>query len=237
MEKGFNDDELADIMSEIESLEQEFTDDQPEQVEAVQEQTESVEQEQPQVEEQPEEVVAQQEQEPQVQDEVVAQQEPVQEEVVAKEEPVQEEVVAKEEPVQEEVVAKEEPVQEQVVAKEESFEEVDEEMNEVLDELSEMPVEDVVPQHKVQSYDDNIHHMKQEPQVKKPSTWSAPQGQPAQTSMSFRVEGEMKLDLNFSIGGQDVNLQVTDHGFEIELAGGAKFTLPLGNQHQGKKAA
>lgn len=206
MEKGFNDDELADIMSEIESLEQEFTDDQPEQVEASSqeevEQTDSVE-EQPQ------------------QEKVFAQQEQEQEEPQVEEH--QKEVVAQQE----------EP--EPIVAKEDQ-DEIDEEMNEVLDELSEMPVEDVVPQHKVQSYDDNIHHMKQEP-VQEKESWSASHGQPAQTSMSFRVEGEMKLDLNFSIGGQDVNLQVTDHGFEIELAGGAKFTLPLGTQHQGKKVA
>jgi hypothetical protein len=211
MEKGFNDDELADIMSEIESLEQEFTDDQPEQVEASSqeevEQTDSVE-------EQPE------------QEEVVSQQEHEQEEPQVEEH--QEEVVAQ----QEEPEHRPEPV----VAKEEHQDEIDEEMNEVLGELSEMPVEDVVPQHKVQSYDDNIHHMKQEP-VKEKESWSASHGQPAQTSMSFRVEGEMKLDLNFSISGQDVNLQVTDHGFEIELAGGAKFTLPLGSQHQGKKVA
>lgn len=207
MEKGFNDDELSDIMSEIESLEQEFTDDQPVQVEASSqeevEQTDSVE-EQPQ------------------QEKVFAQQEQEQEEPQVEEH--QKEVVAQQE----------EP--EPIVAKEEHQDEIDEEMNEVLDELSEMPVEDVVPQHKVQSYDDNIHHMKQEP-VQEKESWSASHGQPAQTSMSFRVEGEMKLDLNFSIGGQDVNLQVTDHGFEIELAGGAKFTLPLGTQHQGKKVA
>ena len=55
--------------------------------------------------------------------------------------------------------------------------------------------------------------------------------------MSFKVEGEMKLDLNFCIGGQDVALHVSDNGFEIELAGGAKFTLPLGASHQGKKVA
>lgn len=211
MEKGFNDDELADIMSEIESLEQEFTDDQPEQVEAYSQ--EEVEQTYS-VEEQPE------------QEEVVAQQEHEQEEPQVEEH--QEEVVAQ----QEEPEHRPEPV----VAKEEHQDEIDEEMNEVLDELSEMPVEDVVPQNKVQSYDDNIHHMKQEP-VQEKESWSASHGQPTQTSMSFRVEGEMKLDLNFSIGGQDVNLQVTDHGFEIELAGGAKFTLPLGSQHQGKKVA
>ena len=54
--------------------------------------------------------------------------------------------------------------------------------------------------------------------------------------MSFNVEGEMKLDLNFCIGGQDVSLHVSDDGFEIELAGGAKFSLPLTGS-QGKKVA
>ncbi len=209
MDKGFNDDELADIMNEIESLEQEFTDEsaQPE-VEASQEQTESVEEEVKTEEPQVEEVVAQAQEE--AQSEV--------EEVVAEQEP---------EPVQEEV--KPDPV----VAG------ASEEMNEVLEELSEMPVEDVVPEKHAESVNDNIHHMKQEP-VEEEKSWSAPvssHSEPAHTSMSFKVEGEMKLDLNFCIGGQDVNLHVSDHGFEIELAGGAKFTLPLSSAHQGKKVA
>lgn len=193
MDKGFNDDELADIMNEIESLEQEFTDEPAqEEVVAQQEKTESIESE-------------------------TQQEEFKQEEVVAEQEP---------EPVHEEVQP------EPVVAK------VDEEMNEVLEELSEMPVEDVVPQHqKEEVINDNIHHMKKEPVVAE-QTWSAPKSSSAaHTSMSFKVEGEMKVDLNFCIGGQDVSLQVSDEGFEIELAGGAKFTLPLGSQKQGKKVA
>lgn len=192
MEKGFNDDELADIMSEIESLEQEFSDEpQAEQIESV----EAKEQEPEEVQEQP-------------------QHEPVQEEVVAKHE--------------------EQPV---VAQHSEEDEKVDEQMEEVLDELAQMPVEDVIPEH-TESHDDNIHHMKQEPVVSEQQNWShQSHGHPAHTSMSFKVEGEMKLDLNFCIGGQNVALQVSDHGFEIELAGGAKFTLPLGAGHQGKKVA
>jgi hypothetical protein len=193
MEKGFNDDELADIMNEIESLEQEFTDD---------EQTESVESE-------TEQIVAKQEESQQSVQEVQHEQ-PVQE--VQPEQPVQE--VQHEQPVQK--VQHERPVQ------------VESQMDEVLENLSEMAVEDVVPEKNIKSYDDNIHHMKQQGQVEQ--SWSSPKkSNPAHTSMNFKIEGEMKLDLSFCIGGQDVQLHVSDEGFEIELAGGAKFSLPVNN--------
>jgi len=55
-----------------------------------------------------------------------------------------------------------------------------------------------------------------------------------QTSMSFNVEGEMKLNLKFWVNGQEISLAVEPHeGFVIELAGGAVFKVPLAS----KKAA
>lgn len=55
----------------------------------------------------------------------------------------------------------------------------------------------------------------------------------AGTSMSFKVQGSMTLDLEFNIGGKVVALQVTESGLSIEMDGGAKFTVPVA----GKKAA
>lgn len=132
MEKGFNEDELADIMSEIETLEQDFVEDTSE----VQEVAE------PQQEDQNEEIVAkEQHEEKQEQHEEPEMQEP---EMQDQSEPEQDWEETKVEPIQAEA--------------EDS--EVDEEMNEVLDELSQMPVEDVTPQHTKQ--DDNVHHIKEE---------------------------------------------------------------------------
>lgn len=154
MDRGFNDDELADIMSEIENLEQEFT----------------------------------------------------------------EEVEAKE---TNNVEPKEEP-------KETVVQEVKEEAT-VMEEVAEKPVEEVVKVEAAQ--DDNVHQLR--PQTS--SNTSTQQG--AQTSMSFAVEGNMKLDLTFNISGKVVELNVNDQGLEISLGGGAKFMLPLEVQQQGKKAA
>ncbi len=148
MEKGFNDDELADIMNEIENLEQEFTD-------------EEVVDEQPHLDE-----VA----------ESVAQ-----------------------------------------MAKEEESE------HEVFQEVVNMPVEDVIPLQKHRESD-----MKPTHKVKESA---------AKTAMNFCVEGEMKLDMSFLINGSEVKLQISDEGFEIEMEGGAKFTLPVHQHKSGSQAA
>ena len=148
MEQGFNDQELADIMSEIESLEKDY-----------------------------EEVEPQKDL-----------QQMVDEEIATKvEEPIEEE------PVVEQVVetAKVTAIKPHVVAP------------------SKPQVSHPAPQHAV-------HH---------PSH---------QTSMSFNVEGEMKLNLKFWVNGQAISLAVEpNEGFVIELAGGAVFKVPLA----GKKAA
>lgn len=199
MDKGFNDDELADIMSEIENLEQEFT-------------------------------------EAPVQEDIIAQQEQIKS--VESGDQAEEQVVAQEEETQHIEV----PEHQEIVAEQEQMAvQSDENLNEVLEDLSAMPVEDIVPAQgkKIELVNDNIHHLKQDTTTSEKS-WSAPESshhEAAHTSMSFKVEGDMKLDLNFCVGGQDIALHVSDHGFEIELAGGAKFTLPIASAHQGKKVA
>ena len=55
--------------------------------------------------------------------------------------------------------------------------------------------------------------------------------------MNFAIEGDMKLDLAFLIGDNEVKLHISDQGFEIELAGGAKFSLPMTEKTNGLKAA
>lgn len=177
MEKGFNDDELADIMNEIESLEEEFSSDDHKMME------------EPGIDE------------------------------VAKS-------VAEMAEEEEDYIEAEEVFEEPVsVAPVEA---------EIFEELSEMNVEDIVPKKEMSSYDDNIHHMKvEESPVAKPA--HSPKS--GHTSMNFSVEGDMKLDLSFMIGTSEVKLHVTDEGLEIELEGGAKFSLPVNTPFSAKKVA
>jgi len=56
------------------------------------------------------------------------------------------------------------------------------------------------------------------------------------TSMSFRVQGELTIDLQFDIGGKVVCLEVSEHGLTIEMDGGAKFTVPVSEKSSLKKA-
>lgn len=178
MDKGFNDDELADIMNEIEVLEQEFT----------------------------EEVTAQADQ-------------------PAAEEVVEEQV---EEPVAEVQAEKtEEPVQEVQAETTESVEAQSVEEEKVLHEVTNMPEEQVTPT--AVAHDDNVHQLH-------PTSSSSSAGS-AETSMSFKVEGDMTLDLTFNISGREVQLNVNENGLEIGLGDGAKFTLPLDKTAKQIKAA
>ena len=170
MDRGFNDDELADIMSEIENLEQEFT-----------------------------------------------------EEVHAKKQP-EVEASQPEEHVEESEKHVEEPGEnvETITAEQHEQHEPSEGHDEsdvtVLEQVSEKPVEEVVQIGK--AHDDVESDIAG-----------------AQTSMSFKVEGDMKLDLMFNISGHEVQLAVNEHGLEIGLEGGAKFSVPLAKPLKQNKAA
>lgn len=59
----------------------------------------------------------------------------------------------------------------------------------------------------------------------------------ATTSMSFKVEGNLALDLQFHIGGKVVCLEVKESGLSIEMEGGIKFSVPVSDEHKSKKAA
>ncbi len=47
------------------------------------------------------------------------------------------------------------------------------------------------------------------------------------TCMSFKVQGELTLDLNFEVGGKVVEMKVTETGLSIVVDGGMTFTVPL----------
>lgn len=219
MDKGFNDDELADIMSEIESLEKEFSqDDQGSEMKVVE------------THEANEPVEASAETEAAHQEAPVAEEAHIQEEAHAGH---TEETHAKDELHTTEAKGHvEEHTHSEAVA------EVKEEMNEVLGELASMPAESIEPtQAKVEEVE-----MEQESTVHHISRSSTPQnaGQTssARTSMDFHVEGDMKFELSFHIAGKYVALTVSEEGLEIGLDGGAKFTVPVEEAHlnHGKKA-
>lgn len=180
MDKGFNDDELEDIMNEIESLEQEFSQGE-----------ETLDGESPK--------------EPSLMDEIA-------------------ESVAS--IVEEEV---------QEAPKEES----------VLKEVVSMPVEAAVPQQTVEKFEDDSHtnvvSLEKETHVPVSEVSSpkapSPKTPASNTALKFNVEGDMQMELSFTINGTEVNLHISDNGFEIELEGGAKFTLPVGHVSADKKVA
>jgi hypothetical protein len=51
-----------------------------------------------------------------------------------------------------------------------------------------------------------------------------------QTSMSFKVQGDMNLELQFDVGGKVISLEVTKAGLSIEMEGGVKFSVPVQSQ-------
>ena len=65
---------------------------------------------------------------------------------------------------------------------------------------------------------------------------SAPSSTAAATSMSFKVSGDINLELQFDIGGKTVCLNVTEAGLNIEMDGGMSFKVPLSHAAH-KKAA
>lgn len=162
MDKGFNDDELEDIMNEIESLEKEFS-----------QSTEEVDHE-----------------------------------------PSLDEVAASVADLSEE--------------ESDSFED-----KVLLEQVAKLPVDKVIPQKQIEKFDDETHHNIVPMQKRSES----PKSTANNTAMKFNIEGDMQMELSFTINGSEVNLQINDNGFEIELEGGAKFTLPVGVASAIKKVA
>jgi predicted nucleic acid-binding Zn-ribbon protein len=56
------------------------------------------------------------------------------------------------------------------------------------------------------------------------------------TSMSFKVQGNLTLELQFDIGGKVVALEVNEAGLTIEMDGGMKFSVPMADTASHKKA-
>ncbi len=52
------------------------------------------------------------------------------------------------------------------------------------------------------------------------------------TSMSFKVHGELNLELLFDIGGKTVGLEVSHQGLTIQMDGGMTFNVPLADAYK-----
>ena len=51
------------------------------------------------------------------------------------------------------------------------------------------------------------------------------------TTMNFTVSGQMSLNLNFTVGGQDIQLTISEkEGFCISMGNGVKFSVPIENK-------
>ncbi len=57
------------------------------------------------------------------------------------------------------------------------------------------------------------------------------------TSMSFKVQGDLNLELQFDIGGKIVSLAVSEKGLTIQMDGGMTFNVPLTDKAAQKKSA
>ena len=207
MDRGFNDDELADIMNEIESLEKEFAQDSSEIVDSPVEQSET------------EPTMVKNELSTASDSELNAldgEEDDGFAEMAGLEDPADNQLEVA--PVMEEEVA---PVMEEEAGPIVALHE--EESNEVLGELSKLPENKVIP---VSESQGEVHSME-----------SSNKKTGHETAMEFSVQGEMKLNLTFHVNGKKVELAIDENDFNIELDGGMKFSIPLDSGKEGKKAA
>ncbi len=93
----------------------------------------------------------------------------------------------------------------------------------ILSKVTKMKVEEAIPS-------TNVVDMSS-------SNSSSKQNLGGKTSMNFSIDGQMTIDMGFTIGGQFVAISVDEDGFEISMESGAKFTIPLDVNHSQKKVA
>lgn len=95
------------------------------------------------------------------------------------------------------------------------------ESEEVLQDLAKMEETESVPLHNVRAF---------EPKE------SSHVANGAKSKMSFKVQGDLIMELNFEMGGKVVCLNVSESSLTIEMDGGMKFTLPVSKNSEIKKA-
>lgn len=220
LDQGFNDTELADIMSEIENLEKEFVDETPTA------KVEELKMDVSEVSTKKTDLQAEIDNEM----ENLLQGNHVEEVVIQTPAPVKAEET-KLNPLEEAIEAIEhEKAEEDVFLTAATTTAEVEVVNEVTP-IIEEPVVTPVAEEKVM---DNVVALKNT-KVETQEVKTAPVNQ---TQLDFSVAGQMNLKLNFTVGGQTIGLHVSEaDGLVIEMMGGARFILPMGEIAAKKKAA
>jgi hypothetical protein len=57
------------------------------------------------------------------------------------------------------------------------------------------------------------------------------------SKMSFKIEGEVSMELGFEVGGEHLQLNIDEHHLHLTLSSGASFSFPLNEKLKSKKAA
>ena len=96
----------------------------------------------------------------------------------------------------------------------------------VMEELAEMDEEKSIP---VTNKEDTV--LSFAPKATQKTAKSTPP-----TSMMFKVQGEMNLELQFEIGGKTIQLDVSETGLNIQMEGGVTFSVPVSTAQSVKKA-
>ena len=98
-----------------------------------------------------------------------------------------------------------------------------EEANEVLKDFTTMETEKAIPEtyHNVRAFKVTEEHIHKES---------------PKSSMSFKVQGDLSLELALEISGKSVILDVTENGLTIKMENGVTFNVPLSETTSLKKA-
>lgn len=109
--------------------------------------------------------------------------------------------------------------------------------HEVLSELTEMTLEEATMVQKVEhDVENNVHHISNF--KKEEITSHHVETHSAKSSMSFKVSGQMTLELGFDVAGTSVAIHVDEkNGLTVELEGGMKFQIPVHANAQVKKVS
>lgn len=99
----------------------------------------------------------------------------------------------------------------------------------VMEELAEMEEEKSIPVTNREEAKILTMEKREAPKATKTATASP-------TSMMFKVQGDMNLELQFDIGGKCIMLEVTEAGLSIQMDGGITFTVPVEDAQSLKKA-
>lgn len=119
-------------------------------------------------------------------------------------------------------------IMKEIEALEEDFSGEEEKTSSVLEELAEMEEHESIP---------TSAPMPISLETKRSAPKEEAASKPAATSMSFKVQGNLSLELQFDIGGKVVCLEVTETGLNIEMDGGMKFTVPVSAETTSRKKA